>query len=394
MSISTYLLTTATSDNRKTSTSQTQFFEGAPVEADRSFAAMEKTTPSSSDQADGSNGADWFFSAPTQQDVSRAASSIRNRVRVTPILESQILNQRTGGRILLKAESLQVTGSFKARGALNRMLLLSPEQQHNGVVCYSSGNHGHAVAWAARQLGLQAIVAMPDDAPSTKVSAVRWWGGQIVPYSRKHDDREAIVGRLASEHGTTIIHAHNDRAVIAGAGTVGLEAVEQAGAMGLSPDAILVGCGGGGLAAGCMTACHSTELFIVEPDGYDDTTRSLALGRRVKNDSAPESICDALLAPTPSDLPFRILSDGRVRGLSIGDREARYAMRYVAAHFGLIVEPGGVLPLAALLAGRFDASGRTVIAVISGANVDLAASATILGSEAGAIYTLAGAIAL
>ncbi|WOH52588.1 threonine/serine dehydratase [Bradyrhizobium sp. sBnM-33] len=314
---------------------------------------------------------DWFIQPPTCDDVLRARREIENHVRVTPLLESESLNHSVGGRILVKAEGLQVTGSFKTRGVLNRLSFLRAEQLRNEVVCYSSGNHGHAVSWASRRRDCKALIVMPHDAPTVKVDAVRSYGAEVRMYDRRTEDREEIVKEIAFERSATIIHPHNDRAIIAGAATLGVEVQVQAKEMGLKLDAIIAGCGGGGLAAGCAIACPALELSIIEPLGFDDMARSLKFGHRVRNSPEATSICDALLAPTPSDLPFRILCGRSVHSMSVTDHEVRLAMRFAARHFGLIAEPGGILPLAAILAGRLNVRGRTSVAVISGSNVDL-----------------------
>lgn len=316
----------------------------------------------------------WHKQPPAIQDIAGAAERIGSQIRVTPLLENPRLNSQVGGRVLVKAEGLQITGSFKVRGVLNRLATLTDGEKRAGIICFSSGNHGHAVAWAAHQIGCRAVIVAPIDAPSVKIDSIRAWGAEIVEYDRAIQDREQIVADLAADRGLTIVPPFDDRRIIAGAGTLGREAAIQAAAMGARADAIVVGCGGGGLAAGCGISWEAlvpnAGLWIVEPQEFDDTRRSIELGRRIRNSHAGQTICDALLAPTPGELTFSI-NRRLVRGaITVSDSQVLSAMRATACLFGLVVEPGGVLPLAAVLSGAFDARGREIVLVLSGANVD------------------------
>ncbi|MGI3778480.1 MAG: threonine ammonia-lyase [Janthinobacterium lividum] len=319
--------------------------------------------------------APWHLSAPDFREIEEAAGRIRGVLVETPLLESERVNARLGGRLLVKAEGLQRTGSFKARGAWNRLSLLSAEERGRGVVAFSSGNHAQGVAWAGRRLGVGAVViAMPADAPASKIGRTRGWGAEVVLYDRATEDREALGLRLAAERGLVLVPPYEDRRVIAGAGTLGLEVARQAGAMGAVPDALLVCCSGGGLAAGCALAWEAVlpraRVFAVEPEGFDDTARSLVAGRRLGNAPGGASLCDAVLAPMPGALTFSINAPRLGRGLVVSDDEALAAMRVAFEEFGVVVEPGGALALAAALCGRVAVEGRVVAVALTGANVD------------------------
>ena len=317
----------------------------------------------------------WHLTPPTFAEIEEAAGRIRGVLVETPLLESERLNARLGGRLLVKAEGLQRTGSFKARGAWNRMSLLSDAERAHGVVAFSSGNHAQAVAWAARRLGIGTVViAMPADAPKAKIERTRDWGAEVVLYDRATEDREALGRRLAAERGLVLVPPYDDRRVIAGAGTLGLEVVRQAEAVGAIPDALLVCCAGGGLTAGCALALEAllpaARVFAAEPEGFDDTARSLAAGTRLGNVPGATSICDAVQAPMPGTLTFAINAHRLGDGLVVSDAEALMAMRVAFEEFGLVVEPGGAVALAAALSRRLPVANRTVVAALTGANVD------------------------
>ncbi|MBI0538401.1 threonine/serine dehydratase [Roseomonas sp. KE2513] len=317
----------------------------------------------------------WHLTAPSFEEIGEAASRIRGVLVKTPLLESERLNARLGGRLLVKAEGLQRTGSFKARGAWNRLSLLSAEERARGVVAFSSGNHAQAVAWTGRRLGIGTVViAMPADAPAAKIERTRGWGAEVVLYDRATEDRETLGHRLAEERNLILVPPYDDRRVIAGAGTLGLEVAQQAAAMGATPEALLVCCAGGGLTAGCALALETVlpgaRVFAVEPEGFDDTTRSLAAGKRLGNAPGTTSICDAVLAPMPGALTFSINAPRLGGGLVVSDAEALAAMRVALEEFGLVVEPGGAVALAAALSERLPIAGHTVAVALTGANVD------------------------
>lgn len=323
--------------------------------------------------------------AVTAADVRLAAERLYGRAVLTPLLDSPALDALTGGSVLLKAECLQRTGSFKFRGACNRLAALSEAERAAGVVAYSSGNHAQGVAAAARLFGLRATIVMPSDAPAIKIERTRSHGAEIVLYDRYSESREAIAEALAEERGAVLVRPYDDPYVIAGQGTAGLELVEQAAARGKTLDAVLVCCGGGGLTAGITlalaAASPATELYAVEPVGFDDYARSLASGRRERNDPGARSICDALLAPEPGVLTFEINRQALAGGLVVSDAEARAAMRFAFEHLKLVLEPGGAVALAAALTAKLEMTGRTVGVVLSGGNVSPELFAEVLSSE-------------
>lgn len=311
---------------------------------------------------------------PAIDDVVDAARRLRGVARVTPLLRSEALDALAGGPLLVKAEPLQRTGSFKFRGACNRISRLTPAERARGVVAWSSGNHAQGVAAAAAALGTRATIVMPRDAPRSKRDGTRALGAEIRFYDRRSESREAIGTALAAERGAPIVRPYDDPHVVAGQGTVGLEAAAQAAQLGLRPDAALVPCGGGGLVAGTALALRhrvpGIAVHPVEPAGFDDTARSLAAGRRVSNDPQARSICDALLAPEPGALTFALNRARLSAGIAVTDDEARTAMRAAFRHLRVVVEPGGAVALAAALSGRADCRGRVTLVVLSGGNVD------------------------
>ena len=325
---------------------------------------------------------------PTFADIEAAAARLAGWAVETPLLNPPGLDRKLGGRILLKAETLQRTGSFKFRGAFNRISQIPEADRTAGVVAYSSGNHAQGVAAAAALLGVPATIVMPEDAPAIKIANTRGYGAEVVLYNRRTENREALAAALAAERGATIVRPYDDPGVISGQGTCGLEIARQAAALGLEIDALLVCCGGGGLTAGCALAMAElspkTQIYAVEPAGFDDTRRSLAGGARVVNDPAARSFCDALLVPTPGELTFPINHRLLASGFAVSDDEARAAMRYAFRTLKMVIEPGGAVALAALLAGRLDARGKTVALTLSGGNVDAETYREMLAAEGSA----------
>lgn len=312
---------------------------------------------------------------PGIDNVVDAAARIDGAAVRTPLLESAALNGLVGGRLLIKAEMLQVTGSFKFRGAYNRISRLDAAARAAGVIAFSSGNHAQGVAAAAHLTGAPAVIVMPDDAPRVKREGTERWGAEIVTYDRRdHDARETIAAEIMSVRGGTLVPPYDDPHIIAGQGTAGLELVAQAAERDVEPDAVLVPCGGGGLTAGVATAVSARlpgcTVHTVEPAGFDDTARSLAAGRRVDIEAGAASICDALLAPRPGELTFAINSRLVAGGMVVDDDEAAAAIRALFTHLKLVAEPGGAVAVAAALTGQFDCRGKTVCAVASGGNVD------------------------
>lgn len=319
---------------------------------------------------------------PDATDVRSAAARLKGVAVRTPLLEFPVLNARAGGRIFVKPEIFQRTGSFKFRGAYNRIVQLSAEERQGGVVAWSSGNHAQGVAAAAAMLGLKAWIVMPADAPRIKTERTRALGAEIIPYDRQRDDREEIGRRIAAEHGATIVPPFDDPHIIAGQGTVGLEIAEDAKALSVALDAVLVPAGGGGLVAGTALAFSeaspSTAIHCVEPRDFDDHRRSLVAGARVGNAGGASSICDALMAPMPGALTFAINVRLLAGGFSVSDDEVAAAMRFAFEELKLVVEPGGAVALAAVLSGKFDAKGKAVALVLSGGNVDPALFARVI----------------
>jgi len=311
---------------------------------------------------------------PRIEHVRAAADRLKGRVVATPLLESPALNARLGCRLLVKAETLQRTGSFKFRGALNTLLQLDDDARRAGVVAFSSGNHAQGVAAAAQLLAIPATIVMPADAPALKVANTRGYGATVVLYDRWRESREAIAAGIAAERGASLVPPYDDARVVAGQGTAGLELVEQAAALDARLDALVVPASGGGLVAGCALALAAdspaTKVYSAEPDGLDDLRRSLIAGERLANDPAARSICDALLAPMPGEITFAVNRRLLAGGLAVSDDEVLYAMAIAFAEFKLVVEPGGAAALATVVSGKLDAKGKTVAVVASGGNVD------------------------
>ncbi|MGH6661947.1 MAG: threonine ammonia-lyase [Rhodospirillales bacterium] len=322
---------------------------------------------------------------PTYADVADAAKRIAAHVVPTPLLESPLLNERVGGRLLVKAEPLQRTGSFKFRGAFNRLSRLAGKARRPGVVAFSSGNHAQGIAAAAGMLVIPAAIVMPRDAPAIKIANTRAYGAEVVLYDRGRESREDIADRLAKERGATLVPSYDDRYVIAGQGTVGLEIARQARDAKADLDAVIVPCGGGGLISGCALAlvkvCPGIAIYSAEPKGFDDTMRSLDAGKRVANAPDAKTICDALMLPTPGEMTFAINRRLLKGGLAVSDDDARRAMKAAFRYLKLVVEPGGAVALAAALTGAYDCRGKTVAVVCSGGNVDSETFAAALAVE-------------
>ncbi|MFI4998811.1 MAG: threonine/serine dehydratase [Reyranellales bacterium] len=313
-------------------------------------------------------------SLPTFADVQAAARRLEGVTLRTPLLENARVNARLGGRLFLKAECLQRTGSFKLRGAYNFLSLMSEADRKKGVVGWSSGNHAQGLAEAARLMGMKATIVMPADAPALKVANTRASGADIVLYDRVKDSREQIGHDIAAKTGATVVPPYDHPWILTGQGTAGLEIVEQAKAFGATLDAVAAPCSGGGLATGIALAVKglspATSVHAGEPAGFDDMTRSLVSGKKEKNDKLSGSICDALLAPTPGDITFPLAQKLLGPGLVVSDDEVLDAMEVAFREFKIVVEPGGAVALAAALTGKLPVKGRTVAVVCSGGNVD------------------------
>ncbi len=311
---------------------------------------------------------------PTVDDIRAAAERIHATIPPTPLLTSPALDKRVGGRILIKPECLQPTGSFKIRGATNFIGQLDTAARHAGIVAYSSGNHAQAVAFAASLVGIDATIVMPADTPPIKLENTKAYGAKIITYDRYNESREEIGADLAAKLGATLLPPYDHPWTIAGQGTAGLELMTQADAIGAEIDAVLIGCGGGGLTAGMSLAIKDArpqvEIYCVEPAGFDDTARSLVAGTRLTIEPGQRSVCDALLGPMPGILTFPINHRLLSGGLTVSDEHALAAMAYAFTTLKLVVEPGGAVALAAALNRCFDCAGKTVAVVLSGGNVE------------------------
>ena len=311
---------------------------------------------------------------PAIADVRAAATRIAGVAVRTPLLEAPLLNDKIGARLLLKPECLQRTGSFKFRGAYNRISMIPEQARGRGVVAYSPGNHAQGVAAAARMLSTPATIIMPADAPTIKRANTEAWGATVVPYDRYIESREEIGAALAERTGASIVRPYDDPGIIAGQGTIGLEIAAQATELGAALDAVLVCCGGGGLVSGTALALSDAApgvpVWCVEPEEFDDTRRSLASGTRQSNAAEARSICDALLAPTPGDITFALNARLLAGGLAVSDDEALAAMATAFEAFKVVLEPGGAVALAAALSGKLPIDGKTIAVVGSGGNVD------------------------
>ncbi|MCP4070942.1 MAG: threonine/serine dehydratase [Hyphomicrobiales bacterium] len=315
---------------------------------------------------------------PQFKDVLDAAGRIDNIARKTPLLENQLLNEMTGARVFIKPENLQRTGSFKFRGAYNAISMLESSQKKNGVVACSSGNHAQGVAEAARLMGVEATIVMPEDSPSIKLERTKRSGARIITYNRNEEDRDAIARRICEHNGANYIHPFNNPNVIAGQGTTGLEIAWQLGEAGINTgnklDRALVCTGGGGLTSGLALALThyfpEIKIHSVEPEGFDDYRRSLIAGKRVANLKKSGSVCDALLSEEPGEIGFAINSNLLDEGLTVSDMDALKAVKFAFHELKLVVEPGGAVALAALLNAEKSWAGETIVCIISGGNID------------------------
>jgi threonine dehydratase len=316
---------------------------------------------------------------PDLSNIHAANARIADLMVRTPLLRSARLDALTGADVWLKAEPLQHTGSFKFRGAANRIAALSAAERKKGVVAFSSGNHAQGVARAAKLAGVAATIVMPSDAPAMKVARTRADGAHIILYDRATEDREAIAAQLAAEQGNVVIPSFDDPYIIAGQGTAGLEIADALTHL----DLFLCCCGGGGLVSGCTLALRATfpdvAIVTVEPENYDDVARSLAAGERLGINGFAHTLCDALQTPKVGALTFAILQAAGAMGVFASEAEVKAAMRFAFEEFKLVVEPGGAVALAALLAGKVDVRGKSVAVMLSGGNVDAETFAMCLG---------------
>src|SRR5690242_17077236 len=319
----------------------------------------------------------------TPADIDAAARVIAPFAVRTPLLSFPVLNERVGGNVFLKPELLQRTGSFKFRGAFNKLSSIPNDKRAGGVVAFSSGNHAQGVAAAAQLLKMKATIVMPSDAPVSKVERTRSYGAEVVLYDRDREDREAIARGIAEKRGATLVKPYDDPMIIAGQGTAGREIADDMAALGVSPDIVVAPASGGGLIAGVATAVKSkfpqAQVIVAEPKDYDDHGLSLRAGHREAHHAAGRTICDALMAAMPGELTFSINSKLLANGVIASDEEVGAAVASAYRELKLVVEPGGAVGLAALLAGRLDLRDKTVVIVLSGGNVDAELFSTLIG---------------
>lgn len=324
---------------------------------------------------------------PSARDVVAARKRIRDHIETTPVLTSSVIDNIAGAKLLIKAECLQQTGSFKLRGATNRLLQIPKKKRDRGVVAFSSGNHAQGVARAARRLGMPALIVMPSDAPSVKTEGVESDGAEVRLYDRHTENREEIAAQIANERGAVLVPSFDDPMIIAGQGTLGLEFAEQVKARDEALDHLICCTGGGGLisgiALGLSKASPETQIWTAEPEGYEDWKRSLESGAIVRNDPGTRSQCDAILTPQPGDITWAIGSQLLSGGCAISDQHVFEAMRIAFRQLRIVVEPGGAVALAAALFRLPEAAkGKTVGVVLTGGNVDPRLFADVLNRTA------------
>lgn len=311
---------------------------------------------------------------PTAADIEAAAARIKGVAIRTPLLNFPVLDERLGARVYLKAETLQRTGSFKFRGAYNKISSIPADKKQGGVVAYSSGNHAQGVAHAATLNGVPAVIVMPSDAPKAKRERTKAFGAEVVLYDRDREDRAAIARRIAEERGAVLVPPFDDPLIIAGQGTAGREICEDLSALGVKPDVAVIGASGGGLMAGVSLALKARvpdiSIYAAEPEGFDDTIRSFKSGQRERNERMSGTICDALMTDRPGVVTFEINKKLVGQGVVASDAEVGRAVAFAFRELKLVVEPGGAIGLAALLAGKLDVKGKVVVGVLSGGNVD------------------------
>lgn len=315
---------------------------------------------------------------PTRAGVRDAAAKIAAILPQTPLLTAEIHGQQ----VSFKAETLQPVGAFKIRGAWHRLTALDPATRDKGVVAFSSGNHAQGIAWAAKRLGIPAVIVMPADAPKVKLEATMAMGAEIVRYDRATENREKIAAHLAHARGATLVPSFDDAWIIEGQGSLGIEAMTQMVEAKLpDPDHVIVPCGGGGLAAGVALALPEADMVLVEPEGWDDMRRSLEAGWiEPVGDNPPLTACDALQTKQVSPLTFDVLSRRDAKGVAVSEYEVREAQRWAARTLRLVVEPGGAVALAALLARKVEIRPGTLV-ILSGGNADPDAYARVLATK-------------
>jgi len=321
---------------------------------------------------------------PTYQDILAARARLQGVALRTPLIGHPALDQRTGGRILLKCENLQRVGAFKIRGAYNKIAQVDKRAFPGGIVACSSGNHAQGAAEAARLSGMPALIVMPKDAPALKIARTKAFGAEVHLYDRDREDRDAIARTYCASRKAAMVHPFDDPDIIAGQGTVGAEIAEQAAEAGARLDAVIVNASGGGLLSGISLAVKElspqTEVYAAEPAGFDDFSRSLVSGKRERNARSSGSICDSLLMTEPGAITFAVAKPRVTAGLVVTDAEVREAVRFAFLELKLVVEPGGAVGLACVLTGKLPVEGRTMAVVLSGGNIDPALFGDIIGN--------------
>ena len=312
--------------------------------------------------------------ALTPQEIDKAHERIFSLIIKTPLISNETINKKTNANVYFKLENLQWTGSFKLRGASNKISQLSNEEKSRGIVSYSSGNHAQAVAYASELFGIQATIVMPKNAPSIKIENTKKYGADIVIYDSMYESREKIASEIALKENKTIIKPYDDLDVIAGQGTVGKEIAEELKLKNIQPDIYLCCCGGGGLIAGSSTylrhAFPNIKNFAVEPEEFNDTQLSLKNNFIVRNKESGKSICDALLAPQPGDVTFPVNQTTLDGGLAVSDREVKKTIVELAEEMKIVVEPGGAVAATALLKNKINVKNKNVVVMVSGGNID------------------------
>ena len=315
-----------------------------------------------------------MFSAPSFDEIKDAAKAFNAVGTKTPILENKEVNKALGARILIKDETAQRTGAFKFRGAYNRMRQLSEKELNAGVITYSSGNHGQAVALAATLFGTQVTIVMPDDAPLEKINDTHNLGATIKTYDRNQETRQEAIIRFKGDQDLIEVPPSEDRRVLAGAGTVALEFIEQAKENGVSLDIVLVPCGGGGLTAATALVFEeqspNTKIYAVEPELFDDTKKSFEAGRRIANKKGQKTICDAIMTDIPGELTFSINKEKLSGVLTVSDEEVEHAVAFAFKEYKAVIEPGAAVGLAAILANKIDIENQHIGIIATGGNVE------------------------
>ncbi|HBB88682.1 MAG TPA: pyridoxal-5'-phosphate-dependent protein [Blastocatellia bacterium] len=312
--------------------------------------------------------------------IKEAAARINGRIHRTPVVTSRSFNERAGCEVFFKCENLQRAGAFKIRGATNKILSLTEAEKRRGVAAFSSGNHAQAVALASREAGVSAVIAMPDDAPKSKVAATREYGAEIIFYDRQHQDRETVAIEISQRDGRVMVPPYDDYLILAGQGTCGLEFLEEVPDL----DSLLAPCSGGGLFAGVSTAAKALNprirCFAVEPETADDTQQSFRKGERVAIEPPP-TIADGLRVQSPGVLTFPILQQTAEDVLTVSDEEIVETMKFILSRMKLLVEPSGAAAAAAVLSRKLPRVVKRVGVVLSGGNIDAEFLATLLSDK-------------